>query len=141
MAAIVFSNVGGAGSLAMRSISARLSAIPASSAGLKCSMRALSKGGTPPYGPLQVWRSGLSEGAGVAGVVGGGVSVSVVDMVVGSGAGAAGSAVSRVEEQPAVTAAARMRIRILRMYTSSFVDAGRKPIHEPCTCTGPEVHP
>jgi hypothetical protein len=45
---MVFWNVGGAGSLAMRSTSARFSAIAASSAGLKSATRTESNGGMPP---------------------------------------------------------------------------------------------
>ena len=47
-AAMVFSKVAGLGSPAMASTAASLSAMAASRAGLKCSTRALSKGGTPP---------------------------------------------------------------------------------------------
>jgi len=45
---MVFSKVGGAGSFATLSISARASVIAASSAGLNCSTLTLSNGGTPP---------------------------------------------------------------------------------------------
>ncbi len=48
--AIVFSKVGGAGSPATLSISARASAIAVSSAGLKSSTLTFSNGGTPPVG-------------------------------------------------------------------------------------------
>src|SRR5450432_363705 len=50
---MTLSKVGGAGSAAMRSISARCSCIAASSAGPKCSTFTWSKGGTPPCGPPQ----------------------------------------------------------------------------------------
>src|SRR5687768_1151080 len=59
MAARVFSKVGGSVLFAMASISRSVSAIPASRAGLKCSTLTLSKGGTPPYGPVQTGRRGL----------------------------------------------------------------------------------
>src|SRR5688500_20051554 len=63
MAAIVFSKVGGDGSFAMRSTSARFSAIDASSAGPRCSGRALSNGGTPAYGPDQGASNGFAAAA------------------------------------------------------------------------------
>jgi hypothetical protein len=45
IATIVFSKVGGAGFFAIASICLRCAAMPASSAGLKCSSLILSKGG------------------------------------------------------------------------------------------------
>ncbi len=61
-AASVFSKVAGAGLPAMRSTSARFSAMAASSAGWKCSTRTRSKGGMPPYGPVHAASSGLAAG-------------------------------------------------------------------------------
>src|SRR6185369_4487511 len=58
---MVFSKLGGAGSFAMRWISARFSAMPASSAGLKSGIWTRSNGGIPPYGPSQFASSGLSS--------------------------------------------------------------------------------
>ena len=49
---MVFSNVGGAGLLAIASISRRCSAIPNSKAGVNSFGSTLSHGGTPSYGPL-----------------------------------------------------------------------------------------
>ncbi len=66
MATIVFSNVGAAGFDAILSISARFSAIAASSAGLKSSILTLSNGGIPPYGPTHFSKSGFAAGAFVA---------------------------------------------------------------------------
>jgi hypothetical protein len=48
ISAIVFSNVAGSGFAAMRPISASCPAMPASSAGARCSTRTRSNGGTPP---------------------------------------------------------------------------------------------
>src|SRR6266852_8243236 len=53
MAAMVLSKEGGVGSAAMRSISARFSAIADSSAGFKPAGVNRPKGGTPPQGPDQ----------------------------------------------------------------------------------------
>src|SRR5690606_25126936 len=58
--------VGASGLAAMRSISARASAMPASRAGFRYSTLARSNGGTPPYGPVQGTSSGLAAGAGSA---------------------------------------------------------------------------
>src|SRR5687768_7707595 len=60
-AAMVLSKVGGAGSDAMLSISARFSRMAASSAGSKCATRISSNGGTPPYGPRHSRRRGFVE--------------------------------------------------------------------------------
>src|SRR5713101_9972757 len=60
MAAMVLSNVGEAGSAAMRSISARFSAIAVSSAGFKSAGLNRPKGGTPPQGPDQGASSGFT---------------------------------------------------------------------------------
>ena len=45
--------------LAIFSMAASRSAITFSRAGLKCSTWTLSKGGTPPYGPVQGWSKGF----------------------------------------------------------------------------------
>src|SRR5687767_1361130 len=53
MASMVLAKVGGAGSFAILSSSARFSFIAASRAGSKSATATLSKGGTPPYDPVQ----------------------------------------------------------------------------------------
>ena len=53
IAAMVLSKVGAAGFLAMPSISARFSAIAASSAGPRSLTLNRPNGGTPPHGPVQ----------------------------------------------------------------------------------------
>src|SRR5687768_12536842 len=53
MASIVLAKVGGAGSFAILSISARFWFIAASSAASNSATTTLSKGGTPPYDPVQ----------------------------------------------------------------------------------------
>src|SRR5438270_13388487 len=52
MAAIVLSKLGAASAAAMRSISARFSAMAASSAGLMSVALKCPNGGTPPHGPV-----------------------------------------------------------------------------------------
>src|SRR5687767_4414680 len=59
-AAIVFSKSGARCWRAIRSTSARFSAIAAASAGSNSSTRTRSNGGTPPYGPVHGCSSGLS---------------------------------------------------------------------------------
>jgi hypothetical protein len=59
-AAIVFANVGAAGSAPIASISDRCSASAASNAGSKCSGRSAPNGGRP-YGVFQRCSSGLSD--------------------------------------------------------------------------------
>src|SRR5277367_309992 len=59
-ATIVFSKLGAAGFWAALLISARFSAMAACSAGLKSATLTLSKGGTPPAGPVQGLSSGLT---------------------------------------------------------------------------------
>src|SRR5688572_1415213 len=53
MASMVLANVGGAGSFAILSISARFCCIAASRAGSNSATTTLSNGGTPPYDPVQ----------------------------------------------------------------------------------------
>src|SRR5258706_6143643 len=58
---MVLSKVGAAESAAMRSISARFSAIAASSAGFRSAGLKRPNGGTPPQGPCQGASSGLTS--------------------------------------------------------------------------------
>src|SRR5690349_2706228 len=60
---MVFSNVGEAGSAAMRSISPRFTAIAASSAGFRSAGLNRPNGGTPPHGPDQGSSSGFTWAA------------------------------------------------------------------------------
>src|SRR6266404_3310864 len=61
MATMVFSKAGAAELFAILSISARFSVIATSSAGLKRATCTLSNGGTPPYGPSQLAKSGFGS--------------------------------------------------------------------------------
>src|SRR5437762_1291795 len=76
IAVIVLSKLGGAGSAAMRSTSARFSAIAASSAGLISAGLNFPNGGIPPQGPVHGASTGfiavfvpLAVGAGASGFV------------------------------------------------------------------------
>src|SRR5258708_536240 len=72
---MVLSKVGAAGSLAIRSISARFSAMAAPSAGLRSATLKRPKGGTPPHGPVHGSMSGLAGAAACGGAAGFGGSV------------------------------------------------------------------
>src|SRR5215212_2112113 len=115
---MVLSKVGGAGSLAMRSIAASASLMAHSMAGLKSATLTLSNGGTPPYEPAHSLRSGLSGMGGTVtagGGMGAGGSGSGVAMAGGSGAVTWAVSVLRDEEQPAAIAAIRNAMNVLRM--------------------------
>ena len=62
-ATIVLAKVGGAGLLAMASISRLASAMPVSRAGVKSATRTVAKFGSPPYGPVHGARIGLAGAA------------------------------------------------------------------------------